>query len=92
VALASSQLVVNFSYLYWSHGSVANFTKSLSHLDAIYFTIGTLTTSGTGNIAAVSETTRGFQALQNLLDVGLVLLAIGLFVARLSAAVARDHS
>jgi hypothetical protein len=92
VIFTLSQMIVNFSYLYWSQGSASNFTMSLSHLDAIYFAIGTLTTSGTGNLAATSETTRGFQALQNVLDLSLVLFAVSLFVARFSVAVGRDRA
>jgi hypothetical protein len=78
-------LVGNFSYVYWSFGSTANFSVSLTRLDAIYFAIGTLTTAGTGNINATSELMRGIQALQMVLDVGLVVVALGVLVARLSS-------
>jgi hypothetical protein len=92
VAYTFSQLIVNFSYLYWSHGSASDFTMPLNHLDAIYVAVGTLSTSGTGNIAAVSETTRGFQTIQNILDIGLVLFAVSLFVARFADAFARESA
>jgi hypothetical protein len=78
-------LVGNFSYVYWSYGSTANFSVSLTRLDAIYFAIGTLTTAGTGNINATSELMRGIQALQMVLDLGLVVVALGVLVARLSS-------
>ena len=32
-----------FSYLYWKYGTTANFNMPLSRLDAVYFTLGTLT-------------------------------------------------
>jgi hypothetical protein len=78
-------LVGNFSYVYWSYGSTANFDVGLTRLDAIYFVIGTLTTAGTGNINATSELMRGIQALQMVLDVWLVVVALGVLVARLSS-------
>jgi Ion channel len=49
-----SVLLVVFSTLYWSYGTSANFSEPLTRLDAIYFSVGTLSTAGTGNISAVS--------------------------------------
>jgi len=79
-------VVINFSYLYWNYGSRANFNIDLSRLDAIYFALGTLSTAGTGNITAISETARGLQSLQMALDLGLVLFAVGLVLGRFSSA------
>lgn len=50
LAYMFASLLYTFSVLYWGYGSASNFSIPLSHLDAIYFAIGTLTTAGTGNI------------------------------------------
>jgi hypothetical protein len=50
-----------FAGLYWSIGTRANFTHSLTRLDAIYFAVGTLSTAGTGTISATSQTARLFR-------------------------------
>lgn len=79
------QLIQIFSVLYWVFGQHRNFNFALSHLDAIYFTLGTLTTAGTGNIVAISETARTIQSVQMATDFGYILLAIGIVVSRLSS-------
>src|ERR1700733_14173163 len=71
---AISQLLQFFSFVYWRYGDQTNFNHPLTHLDSFYFAVGTLTTAGTGNISAVSETARRIQTLQMLL--GLSLLAV----------------
>lgn len=38
----------HFSLRYWFIGTPANFTAELSKIDALYFTLDTLTTAGTG--------------------------------------------
>ena len=75
-----------FSYFYWSYGTPSNFGVSLTHLDAFYFAMGTLSTAGTGTINASSELARGLQTAQTGLDSVLVLFAIGLVVARFTSA------
>jgi Ion channel len=77
--------VLLFGYLYWDFGTRANFNTTLSHVDAIYFALGTLTTAGTGSIEATSETARTIQGAQMAIDVALVLFAAGLIVGRASS-------
>jgi Ion channel len=79
-------LINLFSVLYWQYGSRANFNIPLSHLDAVYFTLGTLSTAGTGNIVATSETSRAIQSLQMGVGFGVILLAAGILVSRLASA------
>ena len=74
-----------FSVIYWTYGTSGNFSTRLTHLDAIYFTMGTLSTAGTGSIAPVSQLARGLQTLQMLLDLGFLLVAVTLVVGRLAA-------
>jgi len=78
-------LIGGFSFLYWSYGSTVNFTVSLSRLDAVYFTLGTLTTAGTGNISATSEASRYIQSLQMFLDLALMVFAAGLLIAQFTS-------
>ena len=84
VFFSLSVLTVSFSSLYWRYGQYGNFNFQLSRFDAIYFTIGTLGT-GTGNIFAISETARAIQLAQMGVDFGFILLAVGIFVSRLTA-------
>ena len=78
-------LTGSFSFLYWSYGSLVNFSTSLTRLDAVYFALGTLTTAGTGNISATSEASRFIQSLQMFLDLGLMVLAVSLVIARFTS-------
>jgi tetratricopeptide (TPR) repeat protein len=80
-----SLLLQLFSYIYWSYGSTRNFSISLSHLDSFYFALGTLTTAGTGNISAISETARRIQTLQMGLDLVFVGIVVTLILARYSS-------
>ncbi|MBO0808091.1 MAG: two pore domain potassium channel family protein [Actinobacteria bacterium] len=68
-------------------GTTRNFTIRLSHLDSFYFALGTLSTAGTGNISAISETTRRLQAAQMGVDLILIGFVVTLFLARYSALV-----
>jgi voltage-gated potassium channel len=81
-----------FSVIYWTYGTAGNFSTRLTHLDAIYFTVGTLSTAGTGSLVPVSQLARGLQTLQMLLDLGFVLVAVTLVVGRLAAARADSKS
>ncbi len=77
-----SLLLQFFSYMYWTYGTTENFTIRMTHLDSFYFALGTLTTAGTGNLSAVSETTRNLQTWQMGLDLLLVGFVIALVLAR----------
>jgi hypothetical protein len=82
-AITFSALVQGFSGLYWSYGTAVNFSQALSKWDAVYFTLGTLTTAGTGNLWAKSEIAKQFVSLQLLVDLLFVGGAVALVVARL---------
>jgi voltage-gated potassium channel len=84
--------VCMFSLIYWAYGTSGNFTARLTHLDAIYFTMGTLSTAGTGSIVPISQLARGLQTLQMLLDLGFLLVAVTLVVGRLATARADSKS
>lgn len=73
-----------FSFLYFIYGTSRNFNISLTHFDAFYFTLGTLTT-GTGNINAISEMARYLQGTQMALDLILIGFAASLAISRFAA-------
>jgi hypothetical protein len=83
--LIGALLVSQFSFIYWNRGSTANFSTPLSHLDAIYFTLGTLTTAGSGTVVAVSQAARGIQSVQMVLNLGYILFAVGAVVSRFAS-------
>jgi hypothetical protein len=71
-----------FATLYWQSGTKSNFTVALTHLDAVYFALGTLSTAGTGSVSATSQTARLIVSAQMALDLVLLLFAAGIVVAR----------
>jgi hypothetical protein len=82
LAYVFSLLLQFFSYVYWTYGTTQNFNIELSHLDSFYFAVGTLTTAGTGNISAISDTSRGYQTVQMALGLALVGFVVVLIMAR----------
>jgi hypothetical protein len=81
----SAVLVVigTFSYYYWEYGTTKEFHIKLTHFDAFYFAIGTLST-GTGNISAISTTSRVLQSLQMITDFILIVFIAAAIFARIS--------
>ena len=84
VFVGFASLTLIFSAFYWEYGQYGNFNLRLSHLDAFYFTLGTLSTAGTGNIVATSEATRAVQSIQMVVDFGYILVVAGVLVSRLT--------
>jgi hypothetical protein len=82
-ATAVIALVGTFAWIYWINGTRQNFGISLSHLDAVYFVLGTLTT-GTGNISAITELSRAIQTAQIVCDFALLVFGAGVVVSRLA--------
>jgi len=74
-----------FSYIYWVYGTAPeNFSVNLTHLDSVYFALGNLTTAGSGNVVAMSETTRRIQTVQLAVDFVLIGFFFALILARYS--------
>jgi bacteriorhodopsin len=85
----SGEKIARLLALLRGYGTTSNFSVQLSHLDAIYFSVGTLTTAGTGNIVATSEIARGIQTIQMILDLILVVFAVTLVLSALSSRLAK---
>lgn len=78
-----SLILTDFSVLYWLYGTNANFGKTLSRLDAVYFALGTMTTAGTGSIAPASQLARGLVSAQMAVDFIFLATVVSLAVTRL---------
>jgi hypothetical protein len=71
-------------YVQLSHDSPGScFSAPLTKLDAIYFTLGTLSTAGTGDLAAVSEQCRAIVSAQLVAGFVVVTIAVAGLVSRL---------
>jgi len=84
VVSAGLWLFETFTLLYWNIGTTKNFGHSLSHLDAAYFMLGTLTTAGTGDIAPMSESAKLLVTIQYVVDLGFATIIVGALVSRIT--------
>jgi predicted transcriptional regulator len=77
-----------FAYVYWLLGSLrpASFNLPLSRVDAIYFTLGTFTSTGTGRFVAQSSLAELLICCQVILGWGFVAVLVALLVPRAAAA------
>jgi hypothetical protein len=71
--------------VYWHIGTAKNFGQSLTHLDATYFTVGTLTTTGTGTISPQSQSARLLVTVQYAVDLVFLAVVLSVFAGRLAA-------
>lgn len=78
-------VIVLFAWTYWDIGTLTNFGQRLTHIDAIYVSVGTLSTAGTGSISAMSKLARGVQSAQMTIDMVLVVFVGGVVVTRYTA-------
>lgn len=78
-------LVLLFTIVYWNIGTAKNFGQSLTHLDATYFTVGTLTTAGTGTISPRSQSARLLVTVQYAVDLVFLAVVLSVFAGRLAA-------
>jgi hypothetical protein len=84
VANAFAILALMFAKIYWTIGTKVNFGVELSRVDALYFSLGTLTTAGTGTIAPTSSFARGLVSVQMALDFVFVATAVTIVITRWS--------
>jgi len=68
-------LLFSSTYVVIADKSAGSFSEKLTHTDALYFTVTTLTTTGFGDITARSQGARLLVTGQMILD--LILLGIG---------------
>lgn len=84
-AVGLSTFVALFSWAYWVLSSTTDafVPEPLSRIDAIYFTLTTLSTTGFGDLAAKSSSARLLVSIQ----MGLGLLVVVLGLARVAVGV-----
>jgi voltage-gated potassium channel len=71
-------------YVQLSHDAPQScFSAPLTKLDAIYFTLGTLSTAGTGDLTVVSEPCRAMVSVQLVTGFVMVTIAVSGLVSRL---------
>jgi len=57
----------------------------MTHLDATYFTVGALTTAGTGTISPESQSARLLVTIQYAVDLVFLAVVLSVFAGRLAA-------
>jgi voltage-gated potassium channel len=77
-------IVVYFATIYSLIHANGNFNIPLSRVDAIYFSLGMLTTAGTGNIVPQSELARGIVSIQMVFDFIFVAVTVVIAINNLS--------
>ena len=85
---AAATIVYAFSSTYFHIGTADNFNVALSKVDCVYFTLGTLSTAGTGRLQATSATAELVVSIQLVIDLIFVVVAVGLLLARLTSVLA----
>jgi hypothetical protein len=74
-------LIWTFSFTYYLLGSPHYWSKELSHVDAIYVAVGTLTTAGSAGISASDDLTRGILIGQMVIDLLGVTVSLALILS-----------
>ncbi len=82
--LVVSEVVWVYSTLYYIYGTAHNFETKLTRIDAVYFTLTTLSTAGFGDIAPKSQPARLLVSSQIGVDLVFLVLLAGIAVSRFS--------
>jgi hypothetical protein len=87
IAVISTAVIIiqDFTLVYFNIGTVANFSRPLTRLDALYVALGNFTTAGTGNISPISEEARAWVICQYSIDVALLTGLVSFLLWRVSA-------
>jgi NhaP-type Na+/H+ or K+/H+ antiporter len=79
-----SIIVVSFATAYYSLRG-HSFNEPLTHIDALYMAVGTLSTAGSGSLGAISQAARGFQTIEMAVGMVAVVFTLSILVARFSS-------
>jgi hypothetical protein len=66
-----------FSRLYYAYGTPEHFGAELSHGDALYMALGTMTTAGTGTLAPHDALARTITSVQMSVDLAFLTVIVG---------------
>ena len=74
IAFALPVLIVVFAFTYLSisRADAASFSEHLSRVDALYYTVSTMSTVGFGDISANSDAARILVTIQMIFDLALI--------------------
>jgi hypothetical protein len=75
-------ILLIFTVDYYDVGTKHNFSQPLTHLDAVYFPLGTVSTAGTGNGVATSERARALQSVQMGIDLLVFVVVLTALLTR----------
>ncbi len=94
VALGLPLLAVVFAFTYVSisRADSASFSEQLSRVDAMYYSVSTISTVGFGDIAAESDTARILATAQMLFDIALVAGLVRLVIVAMRTGLQRQVS
>lgn len=84
VLIGGVLLVTGFTSIYYLIAPT-NFNHPMSRLGALYFTLGTLTTAGTGNLSPLTDSARTFVSIQYVVDIIYAVIIIGIAGGRLNS-------
>jgi hypothetical protein len=90
-AYGMSAILSAFAWGYWLLSNLvpASFNLPMTRMDAVYFTLGTFTTTGTGRLSAQSSWAELLISCQVVLGWGFVAVLVALVVPRAAAAYRR---
>lgn len=93
-ACGMSGVLSMFAYAYWSLASLipASFNLPMTRVDAVYFTLGTFTTTGTGRFSPQTPGAELLVCCQVVLGWGFVAVLVALLVPRAAAAYKRQSN
>ena len=80
LALPLLAIVFAFTYVSISRADSAAFSEHLSRVDALYYTVSTISTVGFGDIAAKSSVARILVTVQMLFDLALIAILVRLVI------------
>jgi voltage-gated potassium channel len=89
-----SAILSAFAYNYWLLSNLvpASFNLPMTRMDAVYFTLGTFTTTGTGRLSAQSSGAELLISCQVILGWSFVAVMVALVVPRVAAAYKRKSN
>lgn len=92
IAVTVPMLIVVFAFLYLSisRDDPASFSEHLNRVDAMYYTVATISTVGFGDISAESDAARILVTIQMLFDIALIAGLVRLVVLATQIGLQRD--
>jgi hypothetical protein len=91
-AILLSVLLFAFAYHTVANGQSGQFLGLHTRLDALYFSLSTVTTAGAGNISPIGQLARSLVTAQLIFDMAMVTTAVSVVSGRLQSRKARREA